>query len=186
MAALRRAVFLDRDGTLIREVGYLRRVEDIAVLPGVAEALRRLGEAGFLRLVVTNQSGVARGYVSREFVDRVNETVRGLLRLEGGDVEGFYVCPHHPEYGSRCSCRKPGVALVLRAAEEWGIDLPASWVVGDKAEDMELARRAGCRSALVRTGYGRESEARMAAEQASAPDVIADDLDAAVEAVLLK
>jgi D-glycero-D-manno-heptose 1,7-bisphosphate phosphatase len=184
VAAVRRAVFLDRDGTLIREVGYLRRMEDVAVLPGAAEALRRLGEAGFLRLVVTNQSGVARKYVTREFVDRVNETVRDSLQRGGGDVEGFYVCPHHPEYGSRCSCRKPDVGLLLRAAEEWDIEFPSSWVVGDKVEDVELARRAGCRSALVRTGYGRESETRLAAARGVVPDVIADDLGAVVEAIV--
>lgn len=184
VAAVRKAVFLDRDGTLIREVGYLRRMEDVAVLPGAAEALRRLGEAGFLRLVVTNQSGVARKYVTREFVDRVNQTVRDSVQRGGGDVEGFYVCPHHPEYGSPCSCRKPDVGLLLRAAEEWDIEFPSSWVVGDKVEDVELARRAGCRSALVRTGYGRESEARLAAERGVLPDVVADDLGAVVEAIV--
>lgn len=184
VAAVRRAVFLDRDGTLIREVGYLRRMEDVAVLPGAAEALRRLGEAGFLRLVVTNQSGVARKYVTREFVDRVNETVRDSVQRGGGDVEGFYVCPHHPEHGSRCSCRKPDVGLLLQAAEEWDIEFPSSWVVGDKVEDVELAHRAGCRSALVRTGYGRESEARLEAARGALPDVIADDLGAAVEAIV--
>lgn len=180
---MRRGVFLDRDGTLIREVGYLRRTEDLEVLTGVPEALRRLGDAGFVRLVVTNQSGVARGYVAREFVDRTHEVLQGLLRAEEAGVEGFYVCAHHPDHTGPCSCRKPQAGLLLRAAEEWGLDLRKSWVVGDKAEDVELAHRAGCRAVLVRTGYGRQAETRLRT-MGLAADAVAEDMAGAVDVIL--
>lgn len=180
---MRRAAFLDRDGTLIREVGYLSRLEDLAVLPGVAGALRRLGEAGFVRLVVTNQSGVARGYFGEDFVEKTHRELLRRLQTEGASVEGFYVCPHHPEHSGPCGCRKPKDGLLRRAAGEWGLDLGASWVVGDKAADVALARAAGCRAALVRTGYGAETEAELAG-QGRAADVVADDLEHAVEEIL--
>lgn len=180
---MRRAAFLDRDGTLIREVGYLSRLEDLEVLPGVARALRRLGEAGFVRLVVTNQSGVARGLFGEEFVASTHRALLDRLEAEGAAVEGFYVCPHHPDLTGACECRKPLPGLLRRAAGEWGLDLEGSWVVGDKEADVELARRAGCRAALVRTGYGAETEAALAAEGREA-DLVADDLEGAVEEML--
>lgn len=180
---MRRAVFLDRDGTLVREVNYLARLADLAVLPGVAGALGRLAQAGYLRLVVTNQSGVARGYFDEAFVDETHRELRARLRRDGGDVEGFYVCPHHPELTGPCACRKPEPGLVTRAAAEWGVDLSGSWVVGDKVADVELARRAGCRAALVRTGHGAEAEVELARAGRRA-DLVADDLGAAVEEML--
>lgn len=180
---MRRAVFLDRDGTLIREMGYLSCLEELEVLPGVAGALRRLGEAGYVRLVVTNQSGVARGYFDAAFVEKAHGELLRRLQAEGAALEGFYVCPHHPDYTGECSCRKPRDGLVRRAAREWGLELAASWVVGDKPADVELARRAGCRAALVRTGYGARTEAELV-EQGRAADVVADDLAGAVEEIL--
>ncbi len=180
---MRRAVFLDRDGTLIREVGYLSRLEDLEVLPGVAEALRRLGEAGFLRLVVTNQSGVARGFFDRAFVDRVHAELRSRLQAAGADLEAGYVCPHHPQEVPPCDCRKPAPGLLDRAAREWGVEMARSWVVGDKAADVRLARAAGCRAGLVRTGYGRETERELAA-LGQGPDAVADDLGGLVEEIL--
>ena len=179
----RRAVFLDRDGTLIREVGYLSRLEDLEVLPGVASALRRLGEAGYLRLVVTNQSGVARGYFGADFVEQTHREFLRRLQAKGACVEGFYVCPHQPEHSGPCGCRKPNDGLVQRAAREWGLDLGASWVVGDKEADVALARVAGCRAALVRTGYGARTEEELAVKGGE-PDVVADDLAGAVEEIL--
>jgi D-glycero-D-manno-heptose 1,7-bisphosphate phosphatase len=178
-----KAVFLDRDGTMIREVGYLASLDDLEVLPGVGRALRRLGEAGFLRIVVTNQSGVARGYFGPEFVDAAHQELRRLLREEGADVEAFYTCPHHPDHTGPCRCRKPAPGLLERAAVEWGVDLAASWVVGDKQADVELGRAARCRSALVRTGYGARTEDELAAAGIT-PDVSATDLEAAVREIL--
>ncbi len=180
---MKKAAFLDRDGTLIREVGYLSRLQDLELLPGVPRALRRLGEAGFVRLVVTNQSGVARGFFDGGFVERTHRELSLRLSAEGAAVEGFYVCPHHPEYTGDCACRKPKDGLLRRAARERGLDLSASWVFGDKPADVELAQRAGCRAALVRTGYGIETELALSARGIEA-DVVADDLEGAVEEVL--
>jgi D-glycero-D-manno-heptose 1,7-bisphosphate phosphatase len=176
-------VFLDRDGTLIEEVHYLSRLEDLAILPGVPDALQRLGRAGYLRVVVTNQSGIARGYFDRGFVEQTHAELRRLLRASGADLEGFYVCPHGPDAATPCECRKPAPGLARRAVTELGVDLAASWVVGDRPADVALAHNAGCRSVLVRTGYGRDSEID-AALQATPPDVVADDLADAVEEIL--
>ena len=181
---MRRAVFLDRDGTLIREVNYLRRLEDLELLPGVPEALRSLGRAGYLCLVATNQSGVARGYFDLGFVEAAHRELDRRLRAAGAGLDGFYVCPHHPGHTGPCGCRKPAPGMVLRAAAERGIDLRESWVVGDKPEDILLGRNAGCRSALVRTGYGTETERQLG--EGAAPDVVAEDLAAAAEEILTR
>ncbi|MDF1553195.1 MAG: HAD family hydrolase [Deferrisomatales bacterium] len=178
-----RALFLDRDGTLVREVDYLRCMKDLELLPGVAQALQDAGAAGFLRLVITNQSGVARGFFGAEFVADVHREMRRRLQGQGADLEGIYACPHHPEITGPCVCRKPAPGLVLRAAREHGVDLARSWVVGDKPADLELGRRAGCRTALVRTGYGSATEGRLG-ELGLRPEVIADDLSGAVEEIL--
>lgn len=180
---VKRAVFLDRDGTLIREVGYLATLDALEILPGVGRALRQLGEAGFLRIVVTNQSGVARGYFDLNFVAATHDELRRRLREEGADVEAFYSCPHHPDHTGPCACRKPSPGLIHAAALEWDVDLARSWVAGDKAADVELARAAGCRSALVRTGYGAQTAEELAAAGV-APDVTAEDLEAAVQEIL--
>lgn len=176
---MRRAVFLDRDGTIIRDAHFLSDLKDLEVLPGAAEALRRLGEAGFVRLVVTNQSGVARGYFGLDFVEEAHGELRRRLRAAGADVEGFYVCPHHPDHTGCCDCRKPAPGLLRRAAEEWQVDLTASWVVGDKVCDVDLARAGGCRAGLVRTGGGALAEA-----SGVVADVVADDLAGVVEEIL--
>lgn len=183
VARVRRAVFLDRDGTLVREVHYLSRLKDLKVLPGVPEALARLGAAGYLRLLVTNQSGVARGYFDLSFVEACNAELRRCLRRDGADLEGAYVCPHHPDFGEPCGCRKPAPGLLTAAVAEHGLDRAACWVVGDKAADILLGRNGGCRTALVRTGYGAETE-RELERQGVSPDVVADDLAAAAEEIL--
>ncbi len=183
VVAVRPAVFLDRDGTLVVEKGYLCRPGDVELIPGVGRALRELAEAGFLRVVVTNQSGVARGYFGRHAVAEVHEAIRRLLRARGADVDAWYVCPHHPAFTGPCGCRKPETGLLDRAARDLGIDLARSWVVGDKVSDVELARRAGCRAALVRTGYGRRTEAELAAS-GRLPEVVADHLEEAVKRIL--
>ncbi len=178
---MRRAVFLDRDGTLIREVGYLSRVEELEVLPGVAEALKRLGEAGYLRLVVSNQSGVARGYFDEATVERLNDALRDRLRAAGADVEDFAWCPHHPDHDKACACRKPEPGLLKELAARHGVDLKASWMVGDKAVDVAAGKNAGCRAALVRTGYGAAEEGEA---EGLRPDLVADDLKEFADALL--
>jgi D-glycero-D-manno-heptose 1,7-bisphosphate phosphatase len=156
----RPAVFVDRDGTLNREVHYLATVEALRLLPGVPEAIRDLTAAGFAVVVVTNQSGVARGRMTREAVDVIHrELVRRLAR-RGAAVDAIYLCPHHPTEGAgplrqRCGCRKPRPGLVRRAARELALDLARSYCVGDGAVDLGLAAAVGARGVLVLTGHGR-------------------------------
>jgi D-glycero-D-manno-heptose 1,7-bisphosphate phosphatase len=159
MATLRKAVFLDRDGTINEEKNYLHRVEDFAFIPGVPQAIRRLNEAGYLVIVVTNQSGVARGYFELADVEALHAHVKGLLASEQAHIDGFFICPHHPEAGRglwrrECDCRKGQPGMLLQAAGELHIDLGRSFMVGDKVADIEAGRRAGCTPLLVLTGYG--------------------------------
>jgi D-glycero-D-manno-heptose 1,7-bisphosphate phosphatase len=156
---VRRAVFLDRDGTLIEERGYLDRLDLISPFPYTADALVRLRAGGYVILVVTNQAGVARGYFSEDFVRQAHRHLDGLLAPGGAAPDAYYFCPHHPEgivdgYRIVCRCRKPGPGLVEQAARDWAIDVGRSFVVGDKWLDVGLANQAGARGILVRTGYG--------------------------------
>ena len=178
---MNRAVFLDRDGTLNREVNYLADPAQLELLPGVAEGLSRLARAHWLLCVVTNQSGVARGLVSEEALDAIHGRLREMLASEGAHLDWIGHCPHHPEHGPpdlrrACDCRKPEPGLLLRAAAELDIDLTRSWMVGDSARDLEAGRSAGCRSILVGTGNGAEThEASEADGQESglqAPDFL--------------
>lgn len=142
------AVFLDRDGTLIREVGHLRRLDQMEILPRVPEAIRLLRQRGFCLVVVTNQSVVARGWLTEAELGRIHEELNARLKGEGAALDAFYYCPHHPTEGTgaytrACDCRKPKAGLVLRAAAELGLDLPMSYLVGDQEIDMELADRVG-------------------------------------------
>jgi len=176
---LQRAVFLDRDGTINVEKNYLWRIEDFAFIPGVPEAIGRLNRAGFLVVVVTNQAGIARGYFRPGDVDRLHEHIQRQLADSGARIDAYYSCPHHPDYGDppvACECRKPATGMLLRAAAELGIDLRRSWMIGDKAADIEAGLRAGCHPILVRTGYGEktaQSEALQAVTAAeSLPDAV--------------
>lgn len=153
-----RAVFLDRDGTLIELVPYLVHARDVRLAPRAGEALRLLAGAGFRLVLVTNQSALARGLMDRAGLRRVHSALRDLLAREGVTLEAIEVCPHHPEFTGSCACRKPAPGLLLRAAHRLDLDLVASWMVGDTHADVEAGTRAGARSALLRTGYGRETE----------------------------
>jgi len=148
----RPAVFLDRDGTINEEMGYINHVSRLRLLPEAASAIRRLNEAGFPVVVVTNQSGAARGYFPASLVEEVHGHLQDLLAAERARVDAIYTCLHGPDEG--CSCRKPQPGLLLRAAEELGLDLSRSYLVGDRYKDMETAARAGVRGILVLTGYG--------------------------------
>ena len=155
------AVFLDRDGTINVEKDYLYRVEDFEFIPGAPEAIKRLKDAGFLVIVVTNQSGVARGYYSLDDVARLHEHIREELAKHDTSVDAFYVCPHHPdaavkELKKECNCRKGAPGMLLRAAAEHCIDLSRSYMVGDKLADIEAGEGAGCSTILVKTGYGKQ------------------------------
>ncbi|HOI74059.1 MAG TPA: HAD family hydrolase [Syntrophales bacterium] len=156
-----RAVFLDRDGTINEEVGYLDRIEKLRILPGAAEAIGMLNRAGMKVVVVTNQSGIARGFFDEAFVEETHRHLLDLLRGQRALIDAFYFCPHHPTeglgaYRMDCACRKPRPGLLLRAAAEMGIALEDSFMVGDMPKDVEAGTRAGARGILVRTGYGRD------------------------------
>jgi D-glycero-D-manno-heptose 1,7-bisphosphate phosphatase len=151
-APLRRAVFLDRDGVINRDTGYVRRIEEFEFLDGVFETLRAIHCRGYLLLVVTNQSGIGRGFYTEEDFQRVNAWM--LQRLASNDIiiSGVYYCPHTPETG--CTCRKPAPGLILQAQREHQLDLPRSWLVGDKSSDIEAAHRAGVgHTLLIRSAY---------------------------------
>jgi D-glycero-D-manno-heptose 1,7-bisphosphate phosphatase len=151
----RRAVFIDRDGTILELVPYLRRPEEVRLIAGAPDALRVLGENGWLRILVTNQSGIARGMFRMEDVEAVHDRMLELLRADGGDLDAIEVCPHHPDHSGPCSCRKPAPGMIQRAAERLDIDLTHSWVIGDRFEDLEAGRVLGARGILVLTGYGQ-------------------------------
>jgi D-glycero-D-manno-heptose 1,7-bisphosphate phosphatase len=163
----RRAVFLDRDGTINIEKDYLHRPEEFEFIPGVPEAISIMKDAGYLVVVVTNQSGVARGYYGESEVERIHRHMDDLLAAQGTSVDGYYFCPHHPEngvggYRKDCDCRKPLPGMLMKAATDLHIDLSASWMVGDKLADIEAGLKAGCRAALVLTGYGTDQRSLLA------------------------
>jgi len=172
-----RAVFLDRDGTIIADVGYLTDVEQIRILPGVPQALAALKRAGFLLVVVTNQSAVARGWLTEERLAEVHEALQQQLVEAGGPpLDAFYHCPHLPEgtvaeYARECDCRKPAPGLLIRAAAQQGVDLQRSCMVGDSERDVEAGRRAGCFTVLVGGGDCPAADAT-AADMAGACDLI--------------
>jgi D-glycero-D-manno-heptose 1,7-bisphosphate phosphatase len=180
----RPAVFIDRDGTLTEEVGYVNHPSRLQLLPRAGEAIRRLNAAGVAAVVVTNQTGIARGYFSESVLHAVNESLRAQLARVGARLDGFYACLHHPSegeapYRAQCECRKPKPGLLLRAAEELGLDLARSTMVGDKASDLVAARTVGAGAVLVLTGYGRgEWEYRRERFEVQPDHVAADLLDA--------
>ncbi len=142
-----RFIFLDRDGTLVRDTGYVHRLEDYELLPGVVAGLRKLTRAGYRLAIVTNQSGIGRGYYDVGAFERFQAQLIRELASVGLVVERSYYCPHRPDQG--CACRKPAPGLLERARDELGADLSASWVIGDGEADVELAMRAGCRGAVL-------------------------------------
>jgi len=161
VAVSARAVFLDKDGTLVEDVPYNVDPGRVRLMPGAAEGLQLLAAAGFRLFVISNQSGVARGYFAEEALAGVERRLREFLAGEGVALAGFAWCPHHPQgsvpaYAIACDCRKPSPGLVVRAAREHGLDLARSWFVGDILDDVEAGRRAGCRTVLI--DNGRETE----------------------------
>jgi len=179
---LTRAVFVDRDGTINEESNYLFRKEDCRFIPGALEAIAQLNKAGFLVVVITNQSGIARGFYSEADLDLLHQYMASEIAAAGGMIDGWYFCPHHPDYpaeGSECNCRKPLPGMIQRAALELGIDPASSWMIGDKLADVHAGVAAGCQTILVKTGYG-------AIEALSAPtgQIMLDDLSAAAEYII--
>ncbi len=173
----RRAVFLDRDGVLIEDVGYLSGPEQMEVLPGVAEALKALRRAGFLLIVATNQSAIARGWLTERELRRIHRRLQQKLRRQGVELDGIYWCPHLPNgsveaYARECDCRKPRPGLLEVAAREHGINLASSYMVGDSPRDAEAGKRAGCYAILV------------GEEPCACADGLAEDLKGAAALIL--
>ena len=183
-------MFLDRDGTIIEDVGYLRRLDQIALFPWTAGSIRALNRAGLPVVVTTNQAGVARGFLTEAFVDETHRELTARLEAGGAHVDAYYHCPHHPtkgivaRYTMVCDCRKPGRGMVDRAARDLALDPTRSFVVGDTWLDVGMARAAGARGILVRTGAGAE-EARSLRPADLTADAIVDNLAAAVSWILL-
>ena len=187
----RSAVFIDRDGTLTEEVGYVNHPSRLRLLPRAGEAIRRLNAAGVAAVVVTNQAGIARGYFSESVLHAVNEALHAQLARAGARLDGLYACMHHPSegetpYRAQCDCRKPRPGLLLRAAGELGLELARCTLVGDRPSDLVAARAVGARAVLVLTGYGQgEWEYRRERFEVQ-PDHVATDLLDAVDWALAR
>lgn len=179
---LRPAVFLDRDGTICEEVGYLNHISRFRMFPFAAAALRRLNDSGYPVIVVSNQSGVARGYFPESLLQQVNQVMVQQLSEARAKVDAVYYCPHTSL--ENCVCRKPKTGMLERAVREHCIDLQRSFVVGDRYGDIQLAHNIEARGILVRTGYGEGEIAWHSAEWSAPPDFIANDLAEAVDWIL--
>ena len=178
---MRRALFMDRDGTVSPEVGFLDDVERVELLPRSAEAIRLATQSGFVTVLVTNQSGVARGFFSEARLEEIHARLLSLLEDSGAKIDAIYYCPHHPDVGpagyrKNCRCRKPNPGMLLRAGEELGLDLQSSYMVGDRGGDIEAGQRAGTRTLLVRTGLGVDELERFDELGGDRPDHVAGDL----------
>ncbi|RUM33114.1 MAG: D,D-heptose 1,7-bisphosphate phosphatase [Desulfobulbus sp.] len=183
------AVFLDRDGTINEQMGYINHISRFILLPGVGKAISRLNDQNIPVVVVTNQSGLARGYFPPSLLEDVNKQMTQELAEDGAHIDGLYICPHHPEakqeeYRKKCTCRKPQTGLLEQAAEELGLDLERSFMVGDRWSDLKCGAAAGASSVLVLTGYGRGDQKYIGPGQQIQPAFVADDLHAAVDWIL--
>lgn len=182
----RAAVFLDRDGTINEQMGYINHLSRFHLLPGVAQAIKHLNDQSIPVFVVTNQSGLARGYFPATLLEVVHAAMAERLHAGGASLDGVYVCPHHPEakeerYRLDCPCRKPKPGLFLQAAAEHDLDLSLSYVVGDRWSDLKAAAACGATGVLVLTGYGRGDYEFIGPRQAIQPSHVASDLEAAVQ-----
>ena len=184
----RPAVFIDRDGTISEEVGYINHPSRFRVFPYAASAIKLLNDRGWLAVIITNQAGVARGYFSEAMIQTVHDNLQQNLRDEGARVDAIYYCAHHPSVGEPpyrqdCNCRKPKPGLVNQAAKDLDIALEHSWMVGDRYSDIELARNAGVHAALVLSGYGRGEWESQRASWEYQPDLVSEDLLEAVRSI---
>ena len=183
------AIFLDRDGTISDEVGYINHLSRLRVFPWSGEAIHKLNLTGWPVVVVTNQSGVERGYFTERLVRQVHKKISSELAAHDARIDAYYYCPHHPSgrvaaYRKDCQCRKPSPGMVMEATQEFHIDLPASYVVGDSYRDMQLGFNAGTRTILVMTGYGRGEYEYHRSAWPRRPDHVAENLLEAAEIIL--
>ena len=170
---MKKAVFIDRDGTLIQEVGYLKMIEDLRFIPGAPEALRIFHGLGYLNIVITNQSAVARGILSPGELRRIHQKLRALAREEHARLDDIFFCPHLAggriaPYNIECECRKPKPGMLLQARDKHALDLSQCYMVGDKLSDLELAANAGAQGVLVLTGYGAETQKQLTSKDVAA------------------
>ncbi len=184
------AVFLDRDGTINEQMGYINHISRFHILPGAAEAIARLNRLEIPVIVVSNQSGLARGYFPEELLFKVHDKMNRILAQKDAHIDGLYWCPHHPDAKvtrfkkKQCSCRKPGIGLLLQAAEEMNLDLNRSFMVGDRWSDLKCGQRAGATSVLVLSGYGRGDLEYIGPGQDIQPAYVAEDLAGAVDWII--
>ena len=189
MTASQKAVFLDRDGTINEEMGYINHIDRFCLLPRTAEAIRMINAHGFKVVVVTNQSGVARGLFPEVLVKEIHRKMEDLLRAEGAHIDGVYYCPHHPDFGppeyrKRCTCRKPATGMIERACRDLGINPQESYMVGDRITDVEFAHKIGAKGILVLTGYGKGEVAYHDGRWREKAHFIARDLYDAVQWII--
>jgi histidinol-phosphate phosphatase family protein len=186
------AIFLDRDGTINDEVGYLDSTDKLRIIPAAFEAVRLINASGMKAVVITNQAGVAKGLFTEEFVRKINGQIQSALLAQGALIDRFYFCPHHPTEGIDpyrliCDCRKPEPGMLHQAAADLNIDLARSYVIGDRLRDIETAHRAGAKGVLVMTGYGQDLMQEAGPDQANElnqPDYVAQDILEAVHWIL--
>ena len=185
----KRAVFIDRDGTLSEEVGYINHVSRFQLFPYAAEAIKELNQHNWLAIVVTNQAGVARGYFSEDMIQAVHKKMTEDLSASGAKLDAVYYCAHHPTVGEPpyrvdCDCRKPRPGLVQRAAADLNVDLANSWMIGDRYSDVQLAHNAGLKSMFVMSGYGRGEWEHQEQDWDLHPDMTAETLLDAVRLIV--
>ncbi|MFX1477528.1 MAG: D-glycero-beta-D-manno-heptose 1,7-bisphosphate 7-phosphatase [Promethearchaeota archaeon] len=151
-----KAIFLDRDGVINKEVSYLSDPKDFEFIEGSIEALKILKQKGFLLIVITNQAGIARGFLSEETLNSIHNKMISILKKNSVNLDGIYYCPHHPDFTGSCECRKPNTGMIMKAQSHFNINLTNSYLVGDTLNDVETGKNANCKTVLVMTGYGKE------------------------------
>lgn len=187
----RPAFFLDRDGVVAEEVGYMNHLSRLQVYPFAAEAIKKIRAAGYAAVVVTNQAGVARGYFPEELIQMVHDKMERELSTDGARLDGVYYCPHHPSVGEppyrkKCNCRKPRPGMIEQAVKELGLTLEGSVVVGDRYTEVEMAHGLGLRAALVLTGYGQGEYEYLSKGWPKQPEWVVEDLLDAVKKIIGK
>ena len=187
----RPAIFIDRDGTINEQMGYINHLSRFNILPGVPEAIKGLNENNYLVIVVTNQSGIARGYFPIELLDEIHTYMKDSLKKEGAHVDAVFFCPHYPgsklkEFAIECDCRKPHTGMIKQALDKFDIDLTQSYMIGDHYTDLEFASNSNIKSIMVKTGYGLGEVDYILPEFPYKPVYVADDLLDAVKWILNK
>ena len=173
MTNKKKAIFLDRDGVINKEIGYLSNPDDFILIEGIVDALKILKKRGFLLIVITNQAGIARGYYTEETLRKIHNKMKRIFNDVGIILDEIYCCPHHPDFSGSCDCRKPNPGMLLKAKEKFNIDLKQSYMVGDTLNDIKTGKNANCKTVLVLTGYGEKEQKKI---ENIIPDMIFQNL----------